>query len=201
MTSTIIRELGRRAVLVLVLSVVAALPAGAREEPRKGQQQEFEVLNDRSAGLNARGQFEEALAAADRALELNPRYSFAWNNKCVALLGLGRNNEALEAAEQALAANPSNAVAWTNKALVYRRLEQPDAAIKAMEQAVGLDDKNPLIWYNKACYHAISRDRVKALQSLARAVALEPKLKQLAIQDEDLASLKDDAEFRKLTKH
>lgn len=186
--------------VLLVMLAVAFLLRGERGEskPEPQTRAEHEVLNDRSAALNARGEYAEALEAADKALALQPNYSFAWNNRCVALIGLGRHSEALEAAARALSANPLNAVAWANKALVYRQTNQLEEALRAMDRAILIDANNPLIWYNKACCHALKNDRTGALQSLARAVELEPKLRSLAAKESDFDVLKEDPEFKKL---
>ena len=45
--------------------------------------------------------YDEALAAYDRALALDPKYAFAWNNKGIALRALGREAEAQEAERHA----------------------------------------------------------------------------------------------------
>ena len=40
------------------------------------------------------GQYQDAISAFDKAIEINPKYANAWNNKGVALGRLGRYKEA-----------------------------------------------------------------------------------------------------------
>lgn len=66
--------------------------------------------------------YEEALAACDKALALDPNYASAWLNKGVALAGLRRDAEALAAYNRVLELDHSNATAWRNKANGLRKL-------------------------------------------------------------------------------
>jgi len=186
--------------LVIVCSVfICGASSGRQSDPQA--QKEYEILNDRSATLISQGHYKDALDMAQRAIDLNPQYSFAWNNKSVALIGLRKFPEALVAADRALEINPLNAVAWTNKALVYRQTNRLDDALQAMDRAALIDANNPLIWYNKACYQALKKDRVGALKSISRALELEPKLKSLVAKESDFADLKEDPEFKQLVQN
>ena len=49
--------------------------------------------------------------------------------------------------------------------------------------------------YDRACLHALAGEREQALASLRRAIELEPSAREWAAADEDLASLREDAEF------
>ena len=81
--------------------------AGPRPERRGG-------LVNKGTALSNLGRFEEALAACDRALALDPNDA-SWNNKGNALNDLGRYEEALAAYDRALALDPNVAMAWNNK--------------------------------------------------------------------------------------
>jgi quercetin dioxygenase-like cupin family protein len=52
--------------------------------------------------------------------------------------------------------------------------------------------------YQLACFEALQDEREKALAALSRALELRPELREWAAQDEDLASLAEDPEFRAL---
>lgn len=46
--------------------------------------------------------YDEALAAFNKALEIDPQYADAWNNKGFALNFLGRHDEAIKAFDMAI---------------------------------------------------------------------------------------------------
>jgi len=50
--------------------------------------------------------WEQQLAAADRALQMEPSYAGAWNHRGDALAKLNRKEESLDALEKAIASDP-----------------------------------------------------------------------------------------------
>lgn len=67
---------------------------------------------------------EDALAAYERATDLDPNNIGAWNNKGIALFRLRRYQDAIDCYDKALALNPDHANAWYNKAKALRGLGQ-----------------------------------------------------------------------------
>ena len=67
---------------------------------------------------------DEALAAYDRALAIDPDYTFALVNRGSALRYLGRTDEALEASMRAIERAPDLADAHWNKALLQLSLRR-----------------------------------------------------------------------------
>lgn len=65
------------------------------------------ALNQHGLELGNRGRFAEALAAFDKALELEPSFALARNNQGWTLGSLGRFAEALVAVNQALELDPT----------------------------------------------------------------------------------------------
>ncbi|MCY3000401.1 MAG: tetratricopeptide repeat protein, partial [Planctomycetota bacterium] len=63
------------------------------------------------ARFNA-GSAEDALAAWDRATDLDPEEPVAWSNRAAALRALGRPADALVAYDQVVALKPDNATNW-----------------------------------------------------------------------------------------
>jgi tetratricopeptide (TPR) repeat protein len=61
--------------------------------------------------------YEEALESCERAIELQPDYASAWNNKGIVLNELGRYEEALEAYDRIIELQPDFGTAWYNKGL------------------------------------------------------------------------------------
>jgi len=81
-----------------------------------------ELLTIKGAALVVLGRYEEALQAFDKAIELDPQYADAWNNKGVALYELGRYKEALQAYDKAIELDPYDADAWNDKGTVLGKL-------------------------------------------------------------------------------
>ncbi len=61
------------------------------------------------------GRNEEAIKDYDKAIELNPQYAKAYNNRGKAKAKLGRNEEAIKDYDKAIELNPQLAEAYNNR--------------------------------------------------------------------------------------
>jgi len=103
----------------------------------------------KGATLVLLGQYEEALRAIDRALDINPRNEVAWVNKGNALTKMGRVVDALRSFNAALKVNPRYEVAWNNKGNALARLGRYDEALRCYEKALEIDEAYRGAWVNK----------------------------------------------------
>jgi tetratricopeptide (TPR) repeat protein len=125
------------------------------------------------ASINA-DRLDEAMASVDEAIENDPRNGFAVMTKARILK------------RQALQPGQSDRDMMLKQALAY------------VDQAIALlPDKGEPI-YNRACYQALldlSSLKNSVLENLKSAFRLNPDLRQIAKDDDDLASLRKDAYF------
>lgn len=93
--------------------------------------------------------YEDAILDYDHAINLNPSYVSAWNNKGIALYRLKRFEDAISCYDKALEVDPNHANAWYNKAKAFRGLAQTQLdkanedrtrAAKMINQALSLFD-------------------------------------------------------------
>ena len=103
----------------------------------------------KGAALTILGQYEEALRAIDRALDINPMNEVAWVNKGNALTRMGRLVDALRSFNAAIKVNPAYEVAWNNKGNALARLGQYEEALRCYEKALDLDPAYRGAWVNK----------------------------------------------------
>jgi tetratricopeptide (TPR) repeat protein len=84
-------------------------------------------------------------------------------------------------------------------AYAYRNLGDAERGRTVLREAV---ENDPSAWqghYHLACFAALDGDREAALGHLSRAVELDPEAARHAADDTDFASVRDDAEFARLT--
>ena len=67
------------------------------------------LLSNRSGALAALGNYPEALADADRVLQLSPTWVKGYSRRGAALYGMGRMQEALDTYEAGLGIEPGSA--------------------------------------------------------------------------------------------
>ena len=82
-----------------------------------------------------RARYEEALAAYDRAVRLEPGSASAHMGRCEALIALGRRGEALAASDEAVRLEPGNAYCHTSRAAALGNLGRPEEALAACDEA------------------------------------------------------------------
>src|SRR5690348_8967535 len=107
---------------------------------------------------------EEALAASERALALDPEAASAWASKGTALGQLGRYAEALDAYDRAVALGIETDSPWyrVNVELARCRLlcllGKYVEALEACDQVLAAQPDLALGWYSKAiCLHYCGR--------------------------------------------
>jgi tetratricopeptide (TPR) repeat protein len=83
-------------------------------------------------------------------------------------------------------------------AFAYQRLGDTERAMATMREGYESDPDNWAANYNYACMLALHGKREEALQKLARAVELDPEAKELALGDDDFASVRDDPRFQEI---
>jgi len=86
----------------------------------------------------AGGRWEEALAAINRSLELDPRSRTNWRFKADLLSQLGRKDEAVEAFNEVLKQNPEDAEGWLWKANLLTEMIRYNESLEAYDKAIEL---------------------------------------------------------------
>ncbi len=156
-------------------------------------------------GLERQGRApERALEDYDRALEVNPRYRTALQNKAH-VLGerLGRTADALAALDALLAYYPSYVPARAGRGVLHARLGHREAAHADAVEALE-NDKTPYNTYQVAGIYALTSrqvpdDRREALRLLEIALNQGFGL-ELIDRDHDLDAIRGLAEFRELVR-
>ncbi len=149
-----------------------------------------------SIALRRRGQHEEALTHARQAVALAPSH---WRHHLVlgnALLASGRSEESIAAYRRGCELSESQ-YACALQLLSLARAGRVREAPALLERVEGMTE-HPEGQYNLACYHALAGDRDRALACLARAIELGFDASGIDT-DPDLATLRDDPRFRKLS--
>ena len=102
---------------------------------------EPEDYYNRGIDFYYKGQYELALKAFDKAIEMKPDFAEAWYNKGVTLAKLGRYDEALKAYDKAIEIKSDYAKAWYNKARMHSLKGNKENALKNLSRAIELDRK------------------------------------------------------------
>ncbi|HET9652569.1 MAG TPA: tetratricopeptide repeat-containing glycosyltransferase family protein [Usitatibacter sp.] len=111
------------------------------------------------AAIAARhGRWDECIAAATRALVIEPRNAEVLANRGAALRMLGRIDEALADYDRALAAAPQSAEAHNNRGVALAALNRHDEAIASYTRALQLKPQYDRARFNRAMSRLVSGD-------------------------------------------
>jgi tetratricopeptide (TPR) repeat protein len=123
-----------------------------------------------------RGQFDEARAAFERALELDPKQVRALNNLALIYLNqLGEPRKARQLLERALALDPEDAPTHVNLGVACNQTDDPTAALKHFQIAFDADPDAPQSFHNLAVAHYRLKQYDRAVEVLERGIALFPE--------------------------
>ena len=81
---------------------------------------------------------EAAIDAYDKAINIDPTYAAAYNNRGLAKASLGRYDEAFADYDEAIQINPNYSSAYNNRGLAKASLERYDEAIANYDKAIEL---------------------------------------------------------------
>ncbi|MEP1077882.1 tetratricopeptide repeat protein [Leptolyngbya sp. PL-A3] len=154
--------------------------------------------NNRGSALYALGRYKEAIASYDKALEIKPDLHEAWNNRGNALSALGRKEEAIASYEKALEIKPDDHAAWNNRGYALSALGRKEEAIASYEKALEIKPDLHAAWYNKACYYSLQGQVKQAIETLQHVIMLNDKYQEMAKNDSDFDSIRQDERFRAL---
>jgi adenylate cyclase len=125
-----------------------------------------------------RGDIETALAAFDRAIDLNPHYAHAFGQQAMILAWLNRPEEAIAAAQQALHLSPhdpSRFVSWLALAWAHLTAGRCEEALLWTNHALRENTGGPALRLKLSlCGHLGQRDEAKACLRVLREVHSEP---------------------------
>jgi len=132
--------------------------------------------------------------------------------KAEAFINEGKYDEALKEINKVIKKNPRDGRAVLTKGRILKRqaMEFPERdprRIKLLNQALDFANQSVALLpgkaepiYNKACYQALlDIDQAETLNTLRAAFALNPGLRHTASGDDDLISLRQNADFKSLT--
>ncbi|MDX2243295.1 MAG: tetratricopeptide repeat protein [Leptolyngbyaceae cyanobacterium bins.302] len=126
--------------------------------------------------------FEDAIAAYDKALHMEPDNHKAWFSRGAVLVKLQKIDEALKAYDRALELKPDLAEAWFGRGTVLAKQQDLAGAIAAYEQAIVLKPDFFLAWFGKARCEALQGNLDVALASLKQAMELNSDRTREAIK-------------------
>lgn len=141
---------------------------------------------------------DEALNAFVQATQAAPYDANAFYYLANAYQEMNKLPEAVEAMTRALLLEPDNLDVRNDLGTLYLKRQLYGEAIRTFNQILERNPQYATAYYNLACTHALTRHKELALQMLERSLLLDPGLREIAVKDADLDSLRNDERFKRL---
>jgi len=125
-----------------------------------------EAYNNIGAAYGAMGQWDDAIAAESKALEINPDLQIAKNNL---VMFADKKREGAEAAPI-----PTNAAEWVNRSLALNQTGKFEQSIAAARSALALDPRSAEAWNNIAANYEAMHRWDEAIDAAGKAIAIRP---------------------------
>jgi protein O-GlcNAc transferase len=131
---------------------------------------------EKGRGCLKKGNLTEALAAFNKAIELNAKAAEAFHDRGVALQLSGNFTAAFDAFKRAVALTPTLDQAWFNGGCMLCAMQQPRKAIAWFKQALELNPYSAHTHYNLAnAYKAVGKIK-DSVDAYRRCLRLDPEM-------------------------
>jgi len=97
------------------------------------------TYNNRGFTYNDEGEYQKALVALNKAIELDPGFAIAYSNRGWSYIGLEQYEQAVADCTEAIELDPNLGLAYSNRAWAYIELGQYEEAITDYDRAIELD--------------------------------------------------------------
>ena len=136
----------------------------------------IQALNHYTEGNNLiqEGKYEEAIAAFDRAVKVQPNFTQALTNKGFAQGKLGRSADKFASCVQASNVAPDFAEAWNCRGLARFDLKEYDAALREYDRAIAVEADFYRAWFNKGQVYLKLRQYEQAIAATEQVLEIKP---------------------------
>ena len=155
--NNILPDFGMWARFAIMLAAMASLCICALAEDGIEEDDSAESWFEKGGELLMNGSTEEALAAYEWAVELDPEMAEAWVGRGYAksrLAFIGKDpagyNESLLSFERAIELNRSQSMAWNGKATLLSMMGRYEEAVEAHDASLEIDPHQPWVLVGKA---------------------------------------------------
>lgn len=118
--------------------------------------------------------YNDSLAAINQSIELDSKYTKAYNYRGNVYYSLEDYNIALDDYSKAIELDHNYSPAYNNRGVIYYKLGKYKKALKDYAKALSLDDNIPSTYNNRGNTYRNLKDYNNAIQDYEKAIALDP---------------------------
>ena len=122
--------------------------------------------------------YEEAIKRYDQAIDINPQFAEAYNNRGITKDLLGRHEEAITDYNEAIRINPQLAEAYYNRGTTKDLLGRHEKAIADYDQAIRINPQYAQAYYNRGNAKGELGQHEEAIADYDEAIRINPQYAQ-----------------------
>ena len=134
------------------------------------------AANNEGLAHNNKGEYDKAIVAFNKAIELDPSFAIAYNNRGWAYIELEQYEQGIADCDKAIELDPDLALAYTNRGWAYIRLGQYEQGVADCTKAIELDPGLALAYNNRGWAHIELGQYEQAIADYDKAMELDPSL-------------------------
>ena len=119
--------------------------------------------------------YQGAIYLYNQAIEINPQYAFAYNDRGTTYDALQKYPEAIADYNKAIQLNPQDAVAYNNLGIAYHKLQKYPEAIADYNKAIQLNPQYAQAYYNRGNIYYDLQKYPEAIADYTKAIELNPR--------------------------
>jgi len=128
-------------------------------------------------------QFEKAIESYKKALKVDDKFAFAWDNMGLCYRKLGKYKEAISCYEKSYKLQPMGTTSVMNMGVAYTFLEDYKAASKAYEILIANHPKDPEGYFGAGKSYFLAGDHYKGVDNMLKAYKLYKDVKSPYLSD------------------
>jgi tetratricopeptide (TPR) repeat protein/DNA-directed RNA polymerase subunit RPC12/RpoP len=133
------------------------------------------ILMFKGIDYGNKGNWDAAIGEISRALEINPDYAIAYNERGINYGKKGFYDRAIEDFNKALQINPRYAVAYYNRGFVYDEKDFYDQAITDYSRALEINQEYAKAYCNRGISYGKKGFYDKAIDDFSKALKINPE--------------------------
>ena len=123
--------------------------------------------------------YDKAIGHYTEAMDLNPEYAQAYNNRGTVYAGKGEVDRAIQDYNTAIDLNPEGASVYYNRGITYADKGEADRAIQDFNTAIDLNPELAAAYSNRGTVYADKGEVDKAIHDYNTAIDLNPEYAQV----------------------
>jgi len=131
-------------------------------------------LFEKGYSFHTSGSYNDAIYAYGKAIELDPKYAMAYNNRGAVYDNIGNYSQAIKDFDKAIELSPNYAIAYYNRGGAYKSLGNYSQAIKDYDRAIDLNPKYVEAYYNRGNAYGSLGNYSQEIKDYDKAIELNP---------------------------